>query len=42
MRYQFVDEIVFRHLGRSRLPLLLEVPDCRLEGVRRGRPAARG
>jgi hypothetical protein len=33
MRYQFVDEIVFRHLGRSRLPLLLKVPDCRVEGV---------
>jgi hypothetical protein len=33
MRYQFVDEIVFRHLGRSRLPLLLKVPDCRLEGI---------
>jgi hypothetical protein len=27
MRYQFVDEIVFRHLGRSRLPLLLKVPE---------------
>ena len=28
MRYQFVDEIVFRHLGRSCLPLLLlKVPE---------------
>jgi hypothetical protein len=27
MRYQFVDEIVFRHLGRSCLSLLLEVPE---------------
>ena len=26
-------QLIFRHLGRSRLPLLLKVPDCRLEGV---------
>jgi 3-hydroxymyristoyl/3-hydroxydecanoyl-(acyl carrier protein) dehydratase len=26
-------QLIFRHLGRSRLPLLLKVPECRLEGV---------
>ncbi len=25
--------LVFRHLGGSRLPLLLKVPECRFEGV---------
>jgi len=25
--------LVFRHLGRSRLPLLLKVPECRFEGT---------
>ena len=25
--------LIFRHLGRSRLPLLLKVPECRFEGT---------
>jgi hypothetical protein len=28
-------QLVFRHLGERRLPLLLKVPDCRLDGVAR-------
>ena len=26
-------QLIFRHLGRSRLPLLLKVPECRLDGA---------
>jgi 3-hydroxymyristoyl/3-hydroxydecanoyl-(acyl carrier protein) dehydratase len=26
-------QLVYRHLGQSRLPLLLKVPECRFEGV---------
>ena len=26
-------QLIFRRLGQSRLPLLLKVPECRLEGV---------
>ncbi len=26
-------QLLFHHLGRSRLPLLLKVPECRLDGV---------
>jgi hypothetical protein len=26
-------ELIFRHLDGSRLPLLLKVPECRLDGV---------
>jgi len=26
-------QLIFRHLGRSRLPLLLKVPECHLDGA---------